>query len=604
MKLSTSICIFFALISFVFGQDDLSLKNVNRNIDISTQFARHTVSLTLENSGKSVSSFLYTIEANLANNLAYITAFDTQTGASLKVTKGEANENKKIKYVPFTVELGKALENGQSRDITVKSTFTHLLTPFPAAISQNEKQFVKYIDNTYFFSPYVVKAQTTIVKLASSNIESKTEKNPTAVKGDTITYGPYADIQSFSSHKLAVHFESKGPFLTIEKVVKELEISHWGNLAVEETFNILRHDGAQLKGAFSRYDYQRNPMGAHAVVQAIRGYLPSSASDIYYRDDIGNISTSVVGSHARGVQLDLVPRYPLFGGWKATFYYGYNLPLYQYLFNDNSDSSTFVLNTTFGVEFDDVVIDELVIRIILPEGAKDIDFAVPFGIDSSSTELHFTYLDTSGRPVLVITKRNVVSEHGAQYFQVVYRFSGIALFREPFLLVFAYFAFFLAVMVYARLSFKIGPTRQRSSNSEKLEDGVLAFKDLFEQRNELSASLDAALNKLWTNKNVSQYNSERRRIETSFASLKKDVQKVISDIESVHLEASRQAKELDKKSEKKWTSQLALHDLEVSYRNDKKFTKESYEKQKAEFDKVLNTLQTEIEDGLADLSDL
>ena len=35
-----------------------------------------------------------------------------------------------------------------------------------------------------------------------------------------------------------------------------IEVSHWGNVAVEETID-LRHTGATLKGPFSRYDYQR-----------------------------------------------------------------------------------------------------------------------------------------------------------------------------------------------------------------------------------------------------------------------------------------------------------------------------------------------------------
>lgn len=130
------------------------------------------------------------------------------------------------------------------------------------------------------------------------------------------------------------------------------------------------------------------------------------------------------------------------------------------------------------------------------------------------------------------------------------------------------------------------------------------MKDVYEQRSEFSLALDSALNKLWTNKNVSQYQSERRRVEGSFTALKKDVQKIISDIESVHVDASRQAKELEKKLEKKWATQLTLHDLEIAYRNDQKVSKESYQKQKVEHEKLLNTLQTEIEDGLADLSDL
>ena len=32
------------------------------------------------------------------------------------------------------------------------------------------------------------------------------------------------------------------------------------------------------------------------------------------------------------VELDLRPRFPLFGGWKTHYILGYNLPSYEYLF--------------------------------------------------------------------------------------------------------------------------------------------------------------------------------------------------------------------------------------------------------------------------------
>ena len=64
--------------------------------------------------------------------------------------------------------------------------------------------------------------------------------------------------------------------------------------------------GAALKGPFSRYDYQRNT-GASAV----KGYttlLPAAAQDIYYRDEIGNISTSNARVEEDYVSLELRPR--------------------------------------------------------------------------------------------------------------------------------------------------------------------------------------------------------------------------------------------------------------------------------------------------------
>lgn len=55
---------------------------------------------------------------------------------------------------------------------------------------------------------------------------------------------------------MKIHYENNAPFLTISSITRIIEVSHWGNIAVEETID-LRHTGADLKGPFSRYDYQR-----------------------------------------------------------------------------------------------------------------------------------------------------------------------------------------------------------------------------------------------------------------------------------------------------------------------------------------------------------
>ena len=138
----------------------------------------------------------------------------------------------------------------------------------------------------------------------------------TARKGPQLTYGAYSDVRPLSSEPLHVHFEHSGPFLKARRAVHELEVSHWGNVAVEQRVHLV-HAGARLKGAFSRYEYQRNPAAAKSAVRALRLTLPPDAADIYYRDEIGNISTSAVAHTGDGVELELVPRYVLFGGWYA-----------------------------------------------------------------------------------------------------------------------------------------------------------------------------------------------------------------------------------------------------------------------------------------------
>lgn len=64
--------------------------------------------------------------------------------------------------------------------------------------------------------------------------------------------------------------------------------------------------GAILKGPFSRYDFQRNS-GASAV-KSYTTLLPAAAQDLYYRDEIGNISTSNARVEDEFVSLELRPR--------------------------------------------------------------------------------------------------------------------------------------------------------------------------------------------------------------------------------------------------------------------------------------------------------
>ena len=42
---------------------------------------------------------------------------------------------------------------------------------------------------------------------------------------------------------------------------------------------------------------------------------------------------------------------------------------------------------------------------------SNIDFKAPFEVDRSPLELHYTYLDTMGRPVVIAHKKNLVEQH-------------------------------------------------------------------------------------------------------------------------------------------------------------------------------------------------
>jgi oligosaccharyltransferase complex subunit alpha (ribophorin I) len=134
--------------------------------------------------------------------------------------------------------------------------------------------------------------------------------------------------------------------------VREVEVSHWGNIAVEEVYE-LQHAGAKLKGGFSRFEYMMRRADDGPSFRTIRAILPAKAENLYYRcvkigddahsmthkigrDQIGNISTSDIAWNDDALELELSTRFPLFGGWKTQFYIGYSVPTTLFLYRNES----------------------------------------------------------------------------------------------------------------------------------------------------------------------------------------------------------------------------------------------------------------------------
>lgn len=144
--------------------------------------------------------------------------------------------------------------------------------------------------------------------------------------------------------------------------------------------------------------------------------------------------------------------FPLFGGWKTNYLIGYNLPSYEYLF---SSGNKFALKMRFVDHiFKNYVIDDMLLKVILPEGARDIEFITPFPVKRLPNEVHYTYLDFSGRPVILASKKNLIEDH-IKEFEIHYTFDRLNMIFEPFLVVVAFFLPFLVAIVYVRLDFTI-----------------------------------------------------------------------------------------------------------------------------------------------------
>src|SRR5688572_13362333 len=90
------------------------------------------------------------------------------------------------------------------------------------------------------------------------------------------------------------------------------------------------------------------------------------------------------------------------------------------------------LRFSFFVPFEDVWVEEMTLKFVLPEGATNVKVQAPYGAEVSTTR-RFTFLDaafTGGRPVITLKKSNLVEEHDEDVV-ITYEFNATSMFVEP-----------------------------------------------------------------------------------------------------------------------------------------------------------------------------
>eukprot|EP00049_Salpingoeca_infusionum_P018177 m.356078 g.356078 ORF g.356078 m.356078 type:complete len:446 (-) comp17432_c0_seq1:298-1635(-) len=425
---------------------DLVNEDVSRTIDLTSQLATVVTKVEVKNTGSAtVTKYNLAKDSFTAGKLAYVAA-----KAGSKAAKVEDSA--------VSVSIGA----GKSVKLTITQVYTHAQTPFPAEITQLERQLVKFNTNVYFTSSYATTKQTTTIRLAGKE-ESHTKVTPNKLVGKLLTYGPFTDTEAGAEQQVSVHFENNSPFLTARSLEREILVSHWGHGSVSETIDLV-HTGAKLKGSFSRLDFQRNPAASQSAVRSFTTLLPAAAEGVTYTDAVGNISTSNLREEEEAVVLEIQPRFPLYGGWRAEYSVSYSLPAEELL--SISDSGRFQMTARFVNHlYDNQVVDKATVRVVLPEGASDIEVDLPFSVCKNERAKKITYFDTNGRPVVVLKKSNLVEEH-MQEFVVSYTMPSTATIREPAMGVLFFLFIFMAAILCNRIDFDISPRATEAKKNE------------------------------------------------------------------------------------------------------------------------------------------
>ena len=186
-------------------------------------------------------------------DVCWLMTFDLYPNPQVKDGKSEEELQVSETTIPdkpdltvFRIDLPRPLAAKETVTVDVETVFIHTVLPFPREISQNDKQLVQFAGNAYVFLPYPTKTQSTnIILPQKSSIEAFTKVSPVNTNENEITYGPYSNLPAYSYTKIQLHYENNGPFIGLVSLERVIEVSHWGNIAVEEHFHI-KHFGKQL----------------------------------------------------------------------------------------------------------------------------------------------------------------------------------------------------------------------------------------------------------------------------------------------------------------------------------------------------------------------
>ncbi|XP_076812550.1 dolichyl-diphosphooligosaccharide--protein glycosyltransferase subunit 1-like [Clavelina lepadiformis] len=568
---------------FVLASAELINEDVNRVIDLRSHLVKVTTTVTLRNRGGPVSEFKFIVDPTHNKQLAHIsfTQADDEGKVLKKVSSGSDDKL-------FAVTLPSKLENDGTFRFTAEEVYANALSPFPKEITQSQNQLMVYRGNHFYYSPYKSDSQSTAVELPSKTVESFTKFGNPEKEETTIKYEGTKDFDNVppnSQNSMKIHFENNNPFLTVSQLTRVVEVSHWGNIAVEESIDV-RHTGAKLKGSFSRYDYQRMPNSGAASVKSFKTILPAAASDVYYRDEIGNISTSNLLKTDDSVEFEIRPRYPLFGGWKTFYYFGYNLPSYVHIFI-RGDLHALKMRFVDHV-MDDQMIEDFTLKIILPEGAKNIKLDTPYPAERLPDQLHHTYLDTVGRPVIIVRKSNLVEQH-IEDFVLSYNFNRMLLLQEPLLISAAFFLLFFTVLIIVRLDFSIAYD-QASEAKMRVQGVIEQVQALQARREKCYEAYEAAVSKYKASKDHTTFVNTRKSIEKDHKEATNNIQQLVMKVREDAIDTADKVGNLnhiDGTLRDKYSSMMQLAEKLIS----KKVSRDQYVDQSGKLNKSIDDLK-------------
>jgi len=320
----------------------------------------------------------------------------------------------------------------------------------PPQVRMGQDQYLRWTGGAYFLSPYPTARQSTVVSLPSKRFTISPEALDAAVDGKKIILGEYKDVAAYQRRPMAIRYHQPAALLTARDFHKHILVSHWGNIGVKEQYTLYN------PGPIADFEIQRGqPEFRMPQVSNAVAILPKTATDVLYRDLVGNVTSSnlrAAGSKSRRLELEF--RYPLYGGWKVFFWYEYSTNLLSYL-TKGSETNQYLLRINFEPTLDPApAIQDFTISIVLPEGAHIKSVTFPPGLELETDPLSLSYptLSLTGSPTLRYRSRYYLpGQLQGRMMEINYTYSRLNQLRAPFAIAAFFLSCFTFVIAYARL---------------------------------------------------------------------------------------------------------------------------------------------------------
>ncbi|CEM02738.1 unnamed protein product [Vitrella brassicaformis CCMP3155] len=472
---------------------DLVITTVERTIDTEKPVVSSVAAITFANEGaKGVSKFFWAVPKWQANFTGWILAED-ERGMPLEATEYEMEGAESEEVVHYKVMMKRQIEPKKTAAIQVTMFLGNALVPLPRKINIDDEHEVVYSDLLYFFTPYRVKEQWLKIKTATKDIRSykpKLKNSSSDVSKRTVSYGPFTKetppyyTGEGDKQFVSVHCSMPKPLPILRRVVRDIEVSHWGNVFFHESFQ-LYNAAAGLKGEFSRIPFMTRRYPPHAI-EKLTARIPYPLQGLHYYDHIGNISTSTVAisKNRTYVRLDLRPRYPILGGWNADWQLQYNVPSASVLFVNKTRPSQHVLNIPFSHPIKEVYAEEVITRIALPAGSHDIQIRFPREVQKQWKEVKWGWFDVfQGRPVYAFTSdRYYFTQTLQDRLEVTYEYGGFATYEKPLVIILFFFIPYALYILSGRFTLRIlkEGEKEQLDRIEMQKTIISHLRDLYE----------------------------------------------------------------------------------------------------------------------------